>query len=57
MFWSSWAALLSALLASLGLTNFNPLTGVVLYFLFKEGSEMLMALHLAYGEDDGANSY
>ena len=58
MFWAQWASLCSALVAAFELTTVSPFVGLVLYFLFKEGSELTMALHLALiGEDDGSDNY
>ena len=58
MFWAQWAALASGLLAAFELTPHSPFVGIILYLLLKEGSELTMALHLAYlGDDDGTNSY
>jgi hypothetical protein len=45
LYWTQFAALGSALLGALGWYNLSPMLGLVSYFLIRELSELLMALH------------
>jgi hypothetical protein len=57
MFYAQWAALFSGLLAAFDLTSHSPFVGVILYLIFKEGSELAMSIAIANGELDGTDSH
>lgn len=57
MFYAQWAALFSSLLAAFDFTAHSPFVGIILYFIFKEGSEFAMTIAIQNGEIDGTDSH
>ena len=53
LYWTQFAALGSALVGALGFYNLSPLTGLVAYFLIRELSELIMALHYRDNPEEG----
>lgn len=57
LYWSKLAALLLGLLNVLEVVPGNPLSGVILFLLFQELSELFMTLHLKGLQEDGTDSH
>lgn len=57
LYWSKLAALLLGLLNVLEVVPGNPLSGVILFLLFQELSELFMTIHLKGLQEDGTDSH